>query len=229
MINQVSVDRVKTSTYSIPEWRSPCYQDYCFSQLPDTIFKLLGQSYNQPLPQDTLEGLKENYSTVVLLFLDAFGWNFFKRCLEWKLPAIKRFVENGNVSLITSLFPSTTAVHVHTLNMGIPPSQTGIYEWRMYEQSIDLNISPLLFSRVDDIHGKDQKGHNRDTLLNYNINPAQIFSPSPLYQSLLDQNVEIYTIDPSEFIDASYNCTVTPQPKRIGYDGRVNASNRCVL
>lgn len=218
MINQTSVERVKISTYKIPQWRSPRYDDYCFSQLPNTILKLLGQAYNQPLPQDTLQGLKENYSTVVLLFLDAFGWNFFNRCLEMNLPALKRFVEDGNVSLITSLFPSTTAAHVHTLNMGIPPSQTGIYEWRMYEQLIDLNISPLLFSRVDDIHGKDQKGHNRDTLLQHDIDPAKIFSPSLFYQSLLDQDLEIYTIDPSEFMDASYNRTVTPQPKRIGYD-----------
>lgn len=223
MINQKSIATVKNSTFLIPEWRNPCYSNYCFSKIPATISNLLLN--NQPesiLPPDTLERLKKNYSCVVFLFLDAFGWSFFERALSMSLPAVQRFVNEGTVSLITSLFPSTTAAHVHTFNMGSPPSQTGIYEWRMYEKSLDTLISPLMFSTVEDIHSKEKK-NQRDTLVTRGIaQPEDIFTVSPFYRSLLANGVTVSDFCPQEFVDGSYNSVVTAEIERIGYDSYEN-------
>lgn len=125
MINQRSFDKVKSSLFFNQEWRMPCCEDYYFGNIQNTIAGLFDlEQQGRKLPKDTLNGLKDKYSTVVFFFLDAFGWNFFQQALSMDLPAVKRFVNDGNVSLITSMFPSTTAVHVHTFNTNIPPSQT---------------------------------------------------------------------------------------------------------
>jgi hypothetical protein len=218
MLNQKAIAQVQQSIFCQPEWRKPCYEDYCFSQISPTISHLLINNNNgNILPKDTLAGLEQNYSYVVLLFLDAFGWNFFNRALEKKLPAVERFVQDGTISLITSMFPSTTAAHVHTLNTGFPPSQTGIYEWRMYESTIDTVISPLLFSCVEDADSSD-KTKRRETLVTKGIAQGKdIFAPSPFYHNLSVNGVTIYDFYPQEFVDGSYNSVVTNLSQRIGY------------
>jgi predicted AlkP superfamily pyrophosphatase or phosphodiesterase len=218
MLNQKAIDKVQKSIFCQREWRKPCYEDYCFSQISPTISHLLVNNKSENiLSKDTLAGLEPNYSCVVLLFLDAFGWNFFHRALEKKLPAVERFVQDGTVSLITSMFPSTTAAHVHTLNTGFPPCQTGIYEWRMYESTIDTVISPLLFSCVEDADGND-KTKRRETLVTKGIAQGKdIFAPSPFYQYLYVNGVTIYDFYPQEFVDGSYNSVVTNLSQRIGY------------
>ncbi|MGI0482773.1 alkaline phosphatase family protein [Geminocystis sp. CENA526] len=219
MINQRSFDKVKSSLFFNQEWRMPCCEDYYFGNIPNTIAGLFDlEQQGRKLPKDTLNALKEKYSTVVFFFLDAFGWSFFQQALSMDLPAVKRFVNDGNVSLITSMFPSTTAVHVHTFNTNIPPSQTGIYEWRMYEKSIDTLISPLMFSTVEDIHIKD-KDHKRDTLVTRGIaKPEDIFTVSPYYRFLQTNGITVYDFCPQEFVNSSYNTVVTAEINRIGYE-----------
>lgn len=127
----------------------PAYGTYCFSALPQLVRHLLTGTGESGFAPDIIAGLPRRYDKVVLLYIDAFGWRFFERYSE-HFPFLKRFVEQGVVSKITSQFPSTTAAHLTTIHLGQPVGEYGIYEWFYYEPLLGRMISPLIFSYAGD-------------------------------------------------------------------------------
>ena len=110
MINASSRAAVDGATWRGPLIR-PLYDSYCFANLPSAIERRLTGKGQTNLPPDTLAGLPERCDTVILFFIDAFGWRFFQRYRE-RYPFLRHFIDNGVVSTLTSMFPSTTAAHV---------------------------------------------------------------------------------------------------------------------
>jgi Type I phosphodiesterase / nucleotide pyrophosphatase len=145
MINQNSLNAVNGSTFST-SFRKPLYDSYCFSNIPGTIEQALTGSTDLPtLPSDTVLVPGKQYDTVVLFFIDAFGWRFFERYQD-QFPTLKRFIEQGKVSKITSQFPSTTSAHVTAIHTGQRVDESGVFEWFYYEPQVDDMISPLPFA-----------------------------------------------------------------------------------
>ncbi|EFO79934.1 type I phosphodiesterase/nucleotide pyrophosphatase [Oscillochloris trichoides DG-6] len=177
----------------------PGMSDYCFSRLPATIEAVLTGAETAGLPPDTLPGLASRYDTVILLFLDAFGWRFFEPRME-RYPFLKRFLQDGVVSPLTTLFPSTTAAHVTTLNTGVLPSEHGVFEWFYYEPQVDTIIAPLLFSFAKD--------RNRETLAKAGVEPAQILPKSKFYHRLRAAGVRSTIIQSREYAASSFTQTV---------------------
>ena len=119
------------------------------------------------LAPEGFAALPQRYRKVIFLFIDSFGWSFFQRHRE-HLPFLRRFVEHGSVSQITSQFPSTTAAHVTTLYTGQPVGRHGIFEWHVYEPKLDAMIMPLPFSYSGE--------RTPETLQNSGV-PAESFLP----------------------------------------------------
>lgn len=84
----------------------------------------------------------DTYDHVVVVLLDAFGWTFVQRHIEH--PLLRRIVRDGALHPMASQFPSTTTAHVTTMHTGLPVEDHGLYEWRIYEPSIDAITIPLL-------------------------------------------------------------------------------------
>lgn len=163
MINTASLNTVDAASFDKGFCR-PLYDSYCFSRIPGTILKLFKANGLPSLPADTITTGKHNI--VVLFLIDAFGWRFFEKYKE-KYPFLKRFVQEGIVSKITSQFPSTTTAHVSCLNTGLEVGQSGVYEWFYYEPHVDRVIAPFLFSFAGDKEG--------NTLLKAGISPQELF------------------------------------------------------
>lgn len=87
-------------------FRRPLYDSYCFSRLPDTVAYLLGQDDARAaaLPADVLAGLARPCDAVVLLFIDAFGWEFFQRFAP-STPVLEEVLARGRAVRLTSQFP----------------------------------------------------------------------------------------------------------------------------
>jgi predicted AlkP superfamily pyrophosphatase or phosphodiesterase len=163
----------------------PRYGEGCFADLPQTIRHLLtGQGAS---------GLVEGrYDKVVLFFLDAFGWRFFAPRRD-RYPFLQYFDERGSAQQITAQFPSTTSAHVTCIQTGLPPAQSGVFEWQYYEPEVDEIIKPLVFALAD--------SPDRGSL---QIEPGRILPPGTLYQDLATQGITSYVFQPAEHFKSPY-------------------------
>jgi len=182
MLNEASLRSVAGAA-----WRGslirPLYDSYCFSRLPATIHSLFTGDDERGLPGDVLGSLKRRYETVVLFFVDGFGWRYFEKLAE-RYPVLRHFLDNGVVSKLTAMFPSTTAAHVTCVHTGLPPGQSGVYEWFQYQPEVDRIIAPLLFSPAGD--------KARDRLVGSSLKPEDVFPLPTIYPSLGQAGVKTY-------------------------------------
>ena len=198
MLNRRSIEAVAAAAAGPHEVR-PLYDSYCFSRIPWTIeAALTGEPNPRTLPPDALGALAgPRPDTVVLLFVDAFGWRFFERFAE-SVPALARFLRDGTVSKLTSVFPSTTSAHVACLHSGRTPAENGIYEWFQYEPSVGEMIAPLLSSRAGD------KGRN-----GLRLPPGALFEGETLHERLAARGVRSVSVTPAEFTPSPFNDAFT--------------------
>ncbi len=199
MLNSSSLNAVNGAKFS-QRFVKPLYDSYCFAALPQTIEFMLTGEGNSALPQDTFGNLPSRYNKVILFFVDAFGWRFFKQYAE-KYTFLKTALRYGAISKITSQFPSTTAAHVTCIHTGLDVGQSGVYEWYYYEPLVDEVITPLLFAYAGD--------KERDTLKRAGIPPEAYFPTQTFYQKLQTRGIASYVLQseaytPSTFSDIVY-------------------------
>jgi hypothetical protein len=160
-----------------------------FAALPATVTRLLGVGEGGV----ALDGLPARAQHVVLVLLDAFGWAFFIR--HGDHPLMRRF---DAVVPLTTQFPSTTTAHVTTLHTGVPVGEHGLYEWNVYEPSLDALITPLLFCYAGD--------GARDSLLRAGVDPGFLRSSTPtLYERLAQAGVACHLFAPATFAPSTYD------------------------
>jgi len=160
-----------------------------FAALPATVARLLGAG-DGGVP---LDGLPARANHVVLVLLDAFGWRFFTRHGDHRL--LRRF---DAVIPLTTQFPSTTTAHVTTLHTGVAVGEHGLYEWNIYEPSLDTLITPLLFCLAGD--------GARDTLLRRGVDPGFLRPSAPtLYERLAQGGVASHVFAPATFAPSTYD------------------------
>ena len=173
----------------------PLADGYSFAALPATVERLLLGS-DGGLPPAALGDAPNRVERVVLVLLDAFGWRFFERYAE-RHPLLRRMLADGTVAKLTTQFPSTTAAHVTTLHTGRPVIDHGVYEWNIYEPSIDALITPLMFSFAGD--------GERDTLRQAGADPRTLYPTATLYRRLATGGVRCLAFHPASFAPSTYD------------------------
>jgi hypothetical protein len=180
-------------------FRRPLYDSYSFARLPATVRSLLlgrAEDRASALPADVLGDLPRAYDAVVLLFLDAFGWHFFRRYAE-QYPFLRRFREQGTATAITSQFPSTTACHVTLIHLGEPVGRSGVYEWFYYEPRVGRVIAPLPFCFAGE--------RQRDTLKAEGLTAADVYPPGTVYEDLAGDGVASYVYQHSGYTPSTFS------------------------
>jgi hypothetical protein len=159
-----------------------------FAALPATVARLLGVGEGGvPLPG--VPGAQR----VVLVLLDAFGWRFFTR--HGDHPLLRRL---DAVARLTTQFPATTTAHITTLHSGTPVGEHGLYEWNVYDATLDALITPLLFSFAGD--------GARDTLLRAGADPDAVLETGPtFYERLATAGVACHAFGPAGFTPSTYD------------------------
>ncbi|MEB3232649.1 MAG: nucleotide pyrophosphatase/phosphodiesterase family protein [Leptolyngbyaceae bacterium] len=196
MLNVHSIEAIAAARINENLGR-PLYDSYCFSQIPGAIAHCLTGQGSLGLPDSVLTDLPRRYEKVVLLFIDGLGWRFFDQYVD-AFPFLRRFLQQGVVSKLTSQFPSTTAVHATTIHTGLSVGQSGIVEWHYYEPKLGRVIAPLPFSYAGD--------HERETLMQAGIDPATIFPGRTLYHQL--EAVAAYCFQHQTYAHSSFSTTV---------------------
>lgn len=207
MINDESLKAVAASTFS-RLFCKPLYDSFCFSRIPKTIESLLLGPVQGGLPNSVFGGVEGPFEVVVLFFVDGFGWQLFQKYAD-RYPFLKRFIEKGVVSKITSQFPSTTAAHVTCLNTGLPVGHNALYEWFAYEPLIDKMIAPLLYSYAGD--------KKPGTLESSNLKPAQLYPNETIYQDLKRKGVQSFVMQNAAIAHSTYSQMMFKGAENVPY------------
>jgi Type I phosphodiesterase / nucleotide pyrophosphatase len=126
---------------------------------------------------------------VALVLLDAFGMKFLERHDDHPL------VQLLDVTPLETQTPSTTTANIPTLHFGIPVTEHGLYEWNLYEPSLDDVIVPFLFARAGDPPG---------ALLKEAFD-VQRLSPGPsLYRRLAQHEIRSATYGPDRIAGSPF-------------------------
>ncbi len=147
----------------------------CFDAVPGLVQRLMAEP-GEP--------------RIVLVWIDAFGWRFAERHADH--PWLRRVAESGTIERWTSQFPSTTTAHYVTLHSTLPVAEHGMYEWFVYEPSLDRMICPLKYSFAGD--------HDRGTLAGVLDSPAGLFPPvTPLLAGMAQQGIDCHAFQSSDY------------------------------
>ncbi|MGQ9927290.1 MAG: alkaline phosphatase family protein [Chloroflexaceae bacterium] len=207
MLNPESVVAVEAARFG-ERFVRPLYNGYGFAALPGTIERLLTGASVEALPSAAIPGGLERRETVILLFLDSLGWQLFTAHVG-HYPFLQRALDHGVVSRLTTMFPSTTAAHVTTIHTGLPPGQSGIFEWFFHEPSLGRIIAPLLFSYAGE--------RERETLAAAGVDAAALFPTATLYQRLAAAGVHATVFMHSAYAHSSYSRIVCAGADTVAY------------
>jgi hypothetical protein len=187
--------------FAYDQFVKPQYGSYNFGNIHATVLKLFGiDSGSTLLPKDCFGEDYPQPRVVVFFFLDAFGWKFWNEA-DPGLKALARIKEEGRVTPLTTLFPSTTAASVTTFHTGVLPAQHALYEWNLFIPEYDDVIQTLVFSplgeKVQD--GCRAKGYD----------PAQLFNQSETLVGRLEEHgVKTIQFLPPGYSASGYNSLI---------------------
>ncbi len=174
------------------DWCRPEQGTRCFDQLPATVEKALTGATDGPALDERLLG--ERFERVVFVYFDAFGWTFLERHAEH--PLLARARSEGLLVQLTSQFPSTTTAQVTTIHSGLPVAEHGLYEWHVYEPSLNRLITPLLFSFAGDGRRGTLAGH---------VDPDALFPTDSIYAGLAEAGVRCTVVLPAALAGSAPN------------------------
>lgn len=200
MLNNKSLEAVAQASWS-KEFVRPLYGSYCYAHLPQTVLSAFGLGAENPLPPQCWPEPGREFDKVVTLFIDALGWELWSRLTEeGSLEALRYLNSDGVVSKLTAQFPSTTAAHVTTIHSGLPPAQSGIYEWYFYSHEIGRLVNALLYNWA----GQQE----RNTLVSEGVDPSSFLPEGVLYPNLKTAGIPSYIFQLAEYLDSPYNTVV---------------------
>ncbi len=130
------------------EFVAPDYAGGVIGNVPGTIAALLGVPFAglRPLTPDLWQPLG-HAKRVVLLIVDAFGWNLFQK-ERGNLP---QFMNEAAIEgQIASIFPSTTVAALSSLWTGLGPAQHGMVGLNLFMPQYAVTMQTLAFTPAFD-------------------------------------------------------------------------------
>lgn len=188
----------------------PIYADYSFGNIPDTVeFLLTGARRGPLLPADCFGGSYPEPKKVVLVLVDSFGWQFWQQHHR-RFRTTSRIIENGTLTPISALFPSTTAASVSTLNLGVLPSAHALYEWNIYIPAYGEVIQSLAFSPL----GR----RATDACLDKGYDPgAMLMVHETVHQRLAREGVRSVQFGHRDYAGSAYNRIASGGAEMVGH------------
>jgi len=134
---------------------------------------------------------------LLVVLLDAFGMRFVERHADH--PLLRRL---DAIRPLEAQFPTTTTAEMTTLHTGLPVGLHGLYEWNVYEPSLERVITPLRFSFAGD--------PEPDTLAALGFEARALLPDEPtLYEQLGADGVPSVVFEPSSFSPSTFGVAAT--------------------
>jgi hypothetical protein len=176
----------------------PIYADYSFGNITNTIeFLLTGEARRPLLPADCFGGDYPRPEKVVVFFVDSFAWQFWCQ-YRGRYRTLSRVSEEGTLTPLSALFPSTTAASVSTMNLGVLPAQHALYEWNIYIPAYGEVIQSLAFTPL----GR----HPPDACLGLGYDPGKLLEVhETVHQRLKGRGVRSIQFAHRSYATSAYN------------------------
>lgn len=176
----------------------PFYDQYCFSKIPSAILKFFGIKTKTSLPYEMVLQKNEydDINKIILLIIDGFGFNQWLRYYKHN-KFFARLTQEGTFFPITTVFPSTTANAITTINTGLTPQEHALPEWFVYFKEIDQIINT--------IHFKPLGSQQNDELLGLGVDPDILYSGNTLYQTLNEEKIKTFTFIDESMAQSTYS------------------------
>jgi len=203
------------------EFLLPFYEKYCFSNITNVIkefFKIRDNSSSAIIPKHLWKKEVQNSDKIIMFFIDGFGYYQWTKYYE-KLNFFKNFTANGKIIPLTTIFPSTTAATVTTINSGLTPNRHGLPEWTVYFKEIDMIINTLPFMPI---LKTDRKSFARKA------NPGILFKGKTIYQTLKENRIKSFTFLSSAYAFSEYSNLIYRGSRRIPFDDLADLFSKLV-
>lgn len=181
----------------------PAYEDYCFANAPNTVQSLLDVGGQRPLPDAVFEGIETAVDRVVLVLVDGYGLDSWKRDVD-EHELLATLTERGTVTPLTSTYPSETAAAITTLETAALPCEHGQIGWNVYDPATDRSVIGLTGEikadgRVSDNHTTPEE--TVDDMSDAGDGEARIDSEmvrtvEPLSTKMADKGVDYHRLQP---------------------------------
>lgn len=176
------VERTLRDRHQRDGYPFPAYDNYCFGNVPDTVRSVLDAGGRRALPGDVFEGVDTAVDTVVLVLVDGFGLEAWRRHRH-RCNVLDRLTEKGTVTPLTSIYPSETAAAITTLETGRLPCEHGRIGWNVYEPQTDTAFLPL---------GREVKTGTSDQ----HVSEESVVGCESLYSQMSDAGVDCHRLQP---------------------------------
>ena len=170
----------------------PSYDGYGMVNLTPTVAHWLGAG-QLPAPifgNAILDQFQERYQNVVVILVDALGYNQLRRLMEEGRASLwKAQLEKGKLFPITSISPSTTASALTTLWTGSAPNQHGVIGYEMWHKELGLVMNNILHTPITykgDVGGLSRAG----------FEPTRFMNQATLGQRFSNHGVESHAFLP---------------------------------
>lgn len=169
----------------------PEYDTHCIVHVPNHI------QYLHRLVDTSALGTppRSHIKKTVLFMLDGFG---YKQWHEQKsrVPLLQRFADQGTVTMVTSMFPSSTAPSTAALSTGLTTQQHGLLEWVLFEPKSEELIVTLPFTTLE--------AGVRDSLVG-TLEPSILLAAPTLFEQLSQGGVQSYSLIDAKYAQSTYS------------------------
>lgn len=176
----------------------PNYDGFGLANLAPSISRWLGGP-NLPAPafsEAILKHFAPGYMRVVLLLVDALGYNQLLRLMEQgQADFWKRSLGKGTLIPLTSISPSTTASALTTIWTGTTPLEHGIIGYEMWVKSLSMVINTILHSPITfwgDVGGLSRAG----------FDPVNFLGIKPLGEQFGLRGIESHAFVPASIANS---------------------------
>jgi hypothetical protein len=172
------IQRLRT-TAPEPGMVLPDYAGYGTCNVSQLILQNFG--LRNRCPEVLAPLLERKYRRVILLIMDALGWNQLQSWVE-DLPSLRRLYERSRAVPITVPFPSTTTVALTAIYTGLTPAEHTITGHYVYMRELGAVMDVLRFSPSGD--------PRREVYAERGVDVHELFPMYTIFESLKEAGLE---------------------------------------
>ncbi len=168
----------------------PDYHGGSILNLPSTIAQALGGAplVAEPLRQGSIVTASDSIRRVILVLVDALSLHRLQRWMaDGTAPVWSRLAEQGRLTALTSVVPSTTTTALTSLWTGRSPAVHAIVGYELWLKEYGVVSNMILHSPIS-------FGNDSGSLLRAGFNPEQYLSHPTLGSHLVSFGVRSYAM-----------------------------------